>query len=184
MVRSVADLLKRILGRSKMSHDQTRTDLAGFCATINDRPLTGVTEDGSDRIPLTPAMLLRRSACCVMPETVSSSDFHKGYLRMKAYQQQLQERFRKEYPLLLVQRGSQKNKWKVSEGDVVLVGVDNEQRFQWPLGVISKLIPGSDGGHRVVQVKTSPGVLTRPLQRLFPLEVSAKDALMMKPFKL
>jgi len=40
---------------------------------------------------------------------------------------------------------------------------------------IVKLIEGADGEVRVAQLKTRYGELTRPLQRLFPLEVSYDD---------
>jgi len=58
-------------------------------------------------------------------------------------------------------------------GDVVLVGSDGKKRFEWPLGRIIELFPGKDGKTRVVKVKTKNGVYLRPIQRLYPLEVSS-----------
>lgn len=45
------------------------------------------------------------------------------------------------------------------------------------MGRISRLHPGKDGEVRVAQVKTEHGYLQRPLQRLFPLEVSTSESL-------
>ncbi|CAL8127222.1 unnamed protein product [Orchesella dallaii] len=62
-------------------------------------------------------------------------------------------------------------------GDIVLVGEDRKNRFHWPLGLIIELIPRRDGKQRVAKVKTSHGILLRPIQRLFPLEISAGEEL-------
>ena len=57
----------------------------------------------------------------------------------------------------------------------MLVGADN-QRILWPMARILELIPGRDGIVRVARVKTQRGSLPRPLQRLYPLEMSSSDA--------
>ncbi len=172
LVRSVKDLLKRILRRSKLSLDELRTCLAGVAATINDRPLTIITEDSEDLIPLTPAMFIRPLMLGHFPELGNMDHLQKSYARMKEVQLQLQNRFRKEYLALLVTKTGKKQQSVIAEGDVVLVGADNRKRFEWPLGVVTELIKGKDGKVRVAKVKTANGSLTRPLQRLFPLEIS------------
>jgi hypothetical protein len=58
-------------------------------------------------------------------------------------------------------------------GDVVLVGADNKKRWEWPMAKILELIPGKDGTVRVAKIKTSTGEWMRPLQRLYPMEVSS-----------
>ncbi|CAL8087563.1 unnamed protein product [Orchesella dallaii] len=177
LIRSIKDLLKRILGTAKLNYDELRTCIAGVCATINNRPLTVVTEDNGDLIPLTPAIFLRRPVNATMPEATDSSSLQRGYLRMKGLQQQLQERFRKEYLSFLVQRcPSQPKRNEIQEGAVVLVGDERKKRFQWPLGIIVELYAGRDGAKRVAKVKTANGYLTRPLQRLYPLEINCQDA--------
>jgi len=55
-------------------------------------------------------------------------------------------------------------------GDVVLVEQENEKRQGWPLGVILEAIPGRDGVTRSYKLKTRAGTVTRPAQRLFPME--------------
>jgi hypothetical protein len=37
------------------------------------------------------------------------------------------------------------------------------------------LLPGADGRSRVAKVRVREGVLLRPVQRLFPMEISSKD---------
>lgn len=87
------------------------------------------------------------------------------------------ERFRKEYLSNLIQRKAEKNIPVPDIGDVVLVGSDNKKRYEWPLGRIVELIPGKDDKVRVARVKTRQGIFTRPLQRLYPLEVPASPTI-------
>ncbi|GLV35125.1 hypothetical protein CBL_01727 [Carabus blaptoides fortunei] len=89
--------------------------------------------------------------------------------------QELKKRFRKEYLAQLVQRGKDKKIHTFQIGDVVLVEMDNKKRILWPMGKISELITGKDGVARVAKLQTKSGMLIRPLQRLFPLEVSYND---------
>ena len=60
-------------------------------------------------------------------------------------------------------------------GDVVVIHEDNKKRALWKLGRVVDLIKGKDGVIRGARVKTdskySGGVIERPLQKLFPLEM-------------
>ncbi|GFY40577.1 DUF5641 domain-containing protein [Trichonephila inaurata madagascariensis] len=79
-------------------------------------------------------------------------------------------RFRKEYLGQLIQRHGQKD-CKLKVGDIVLVGCENLKRVNWPIARVQELSTGRDGRVRVVKVKTRNGILTRPVRKLFPLEV-------------
>jgi len=59
----------------------------------------------------------------------------------------------------------------------VLVGTDDRRRLQWPVARIVGLIPGRDGVVHTAKVKSQNGLLLRPVQRLFPLEVSTDEEL-------
>ena len=41
--------------------------------------------------------------------------------------------------------------------------------------MISKLYQGIDDHHRVAQVKTATGMITRPVTKLYPLEINCED---------
>ena len=60
----------------------------------------------------------------------------------------------------------------VKVGDVVLVHSDICKRAQWPLAIVTKLIPGNDGLVRSVEISTKNGFSNRPITKLYPLEVS------------
>lgn len=55
---------------------------------------------------------------------------------------------------------------------MVLIQDERPNRLQWPLGIVQKLYPGRDGLVRTVEVKTSKGVLVRPVQKIHMLELS------------
>ena len=44
--------------------------------------------------------------------------------------------------------------------------------MSWPLAIVEETFPGLDGVVRSVNVRTSKGVLCRPVQRLHELEIS------------
>jgi len=52
--------------------------------------------------------------------------------------------------------------------------VENSQRLEWPLAVVEELIPGRDGEVRLVKL-TASGVLLRPIQRFYPLEIYEEE---------
>ena len=54
-------------------------------------------------------------------------------------------------------------------GDIVLIH-DAGARLCWKLGKIIELFKGVDGHVRVVKLKTSAGITTRPVIKLYPLE--------------
>ena len=57
-------------------------------------------------------------------------------------------------------------------GDVVIIKSDEKNRAQWKLGVVINLIIGRDGVVRVAKLHTPKSVIERPLQHLYPLELT------------
>lgn len=108
-------------------------------------------------------------------ELICSKDLQTAHAKVRDIRRALQERFRKEYLSLLVQKRNEKTTPDPKVGDVVLVGQDNKKRYAWPLGRIMELYPGKDGKTRVAKVKTAGGILLRPLQRLYLLEVPSSE---------
>lgn len=85
----------------------------------------------------------------------------------------IRKRFRSEYLDQLPNRKTGKVNCAIREGDIVLVGQDNRKRLDWPLARVVRLFPGRDGIVRVVKLQTACGELVRPIQRLYPLEMSS-----------
>ena len=57
-------------------------------------------------------------------------------------------------------------------GSVVLVQDEACNRLQWPLGVVVTVFPGKDGFIRSAEIRTAKGLLKRPVQKLYDLEVT------------
>ena len=51
---------------------------------------------------------------------------------------------------------------------------DNKNRGKWPLAVVQQIFPGRDSYPRAVQLRTTKGVIERPVQHLYPLELQCK----------
>ena len=45
-------------------------------------------------------------------------------------------------------------------------------RLKWTLAIVTKLFPGKDGKVRAVEIRTTKGTYTRPVQRLHKLEMT------------
>lgn len=56
-----------------------------------------------------------------------------------------------------------------------MVEYDGKKRLDWPLGVVKEVYPGRDGKCRSALVKTKTGEFTRPIQRLFLLEMGSSS---------
>ncbi|KAJ8883004.1 hypothetical protein PR048_014843 [Dryococelus australis] len=82
----------------------------------------------------------------------------------------LRKRFCSEYLRQLVSTHRSKGGRSIMAGEVVLVGSDQGNLLDWPLAVVEELVPGRDGVTRAVRLRTASGVVTRPVQRVYPLE--------------
>ena len=174
LVRSLKELLRRTLGRTSLDSEELRTILAECGHLINSRPLTCLTDDPTDLDPITPSHFLFQAGDNVpLPE---GEVLDKNSLRKKLrYRLNLLElfrvRFKKEYLSQFVSYRKHRNTISPAVGHLVLIGNDSEKRHHWPLGRIVKLFPGVDGIPRVAEVKTPTGILVRPVQRLYSLEM-------------
>ncbi|KRZ82407.1 hypothetical protein T08_11090 [Trichinella sp. T8] len=178
LVRSVKNALRKVLGRSLLRFDELRTTLCELESRINNRPLTLLSEDPKDCAPLTPAHFLIGRELAALPtssgETPSGTGArHLGrrWRHQQLLMRHLWKRWTEEYLVSLNVRG----KWKKIDrppevDDLVLVTEDTVPRNRWKLGVITELLPGSDGIVRSVRLRTARGVLTRPSRLLVLLE--------------
>ena len=88
----------------------------------------------------------------------------------------LRNRFRREYLSQLIAKRSPKELRELKVGAIVLIGDDNRKRLDcldWPLVRVVKLILGRDNVVRVAVLKTKEGLLKRPIQRVYPLEINS-----------
>ena len=58
----------------------------------------------------------------------------------------------------------------------MIIRTDNKNRGTWPLAVVTGIYHGKDGIVRAVELKTAHGILERPAQHLYPLELTCSSA--------
>ncbi|GFW24446.1 DUF5641 domain-containing protein [Trichonephila clavipes] len=109
-------------------------------------------------------MFIHGNSNCETPDLdqVDRSSLVKRTKYLQKLREDLRQRFRNEYLAHLVHRGTRRND-ALKVGDVVLIGHDNVQRIDWPLGVVLEVYFGKDGVPRVARIKTSHDSL--PVQK-------------------
>ncbi len=172
LIGLVKQILRRVIGNRCVKQSQLEVILTEVESTMNDRPLTYISDDPDDLRPLTPAMFMRDLPVAVLPEVdVTESTLRINLKKIQKMREELRSRFRKEYLSQLVSRAKGRKSIPIGPDDVVLVEVDNCKRVDWPMGVVLEVYPGKDNNVRVAKIKTTKGVMVRPVQRLFPLEI-------------
>ncbi|XP_067025655.1 uncharacterized protein [Acropora muricata] len=187
MVVSPKQCLKKTLGNARLSFDELSTLLTEVESALNSRPLTYEYNEVDEEV-LTPPHLIYGRRIKSLPDEIvepddalnheSSSERFK-YLSTKLAH--LWNRWRKEYLVNL--REFHRNKLGrperiVQAGDVVVVYEEDKKRGEWKLGVVESLVAGKDGIVRGAQVrvitKGKPVHLSRPVQKVYPLEIRSK----------
>ncbi|GFX37073.1 integrase catalytic domain-containing protein [Trichonephila clavipes] len=107
-------------------------------------PLTYVSENPEELIPLTPSMFLisNKNSNIEDIEELNSNSLNKRIKYRSKLLKDLRQRFRNEYLSQLIQKHNEKESRDPQIGEVVLVGDDNKKRLFWALAKIIELIQG------------------------------------------
>ena len=108
------------------------------------------------------------------PWRIGETDLRKRAKYLITCKNGLWKRWKREYLTALRERHSlihNTPKYDVKAGDVVIIKTDDKDRGKWPLAIVERLFPGPDGVTRAVQLRTKNGLLERPVQHLYPLEM-------------
>ncbi|GFV91735.1 putative RNA-directed DNA polymerase from transposon X-element [Trichonephila clavipes] len=178
LVRVLKELLRRTLGNAILTTEELQTVLCDCESVINSRPLTYLSENSDDLVPLSPAMFLVENRNLDVPDIDyrNTVNLRKRVRYRQKLLNDLRHRFRKEYLGLLIQNKNKKGPLlEVRLGEIVLIADDIKKRMHWPLAKVIRLIPGKDGKIRTVELKTRTGTMLRPIQRVYPLEVQSTE---------
>ncbi|GFV58540.1 integrase catalytic domain-containing protein [Trichonephila clavipes] len=156
LVRIIKELLRRSLGKSILSYEELSRVICDCEFLINSRPLTYISENPQELIPLTPTMFLIENRCSDTTDIdeLNSRDLRKRMKYRIKLLSDLRQRFRKEYLSELIQKPNDNRVREPRIGEMVLIGNDNKKRLSWPIAKIIELIPGRDEEIRTVRLKT------------------------------
>ena len=185
MIGLTKNILRKILGTNCVNLEILQTVISEIEAILNDRPLTYVSSESCDPEPLTPSHLLygRRITRLPYPSDITenidkltvptSTTFIRQADIKHELIRQFQIRWKNEYLTALREfhKTIGTNSHIIKMGDVVQIH-DDSPRITWKLGVVDELCQGKDGYTRSVKIRTKHGLTSRPISKLYPLEVS------------
>lgn len=169
-VKSAKYHLKRILTDLPLTYEELYTVLVQIEAVLNSRPLSPLSADSQDLLPLTPAHFLIGDSLTVLPQR-NLEDVKLNRLTRYEHMQQLVQHFWRRWNVEYLHQLQTRNKWKfnsatVKPGLMVVLKDDNTAPMHWQLGRIEEIFPGKDKITRVVVVRTAKDNYKRPLSKI------------------
>ena len=169
-VKSAKSLLNRTLSNVRLTYEELNTAMVEIESILNSRPISPLSTDPSDYEALTPGHFLIGSSMKALPErTMHCKEIEnlEKWSRITAIKQRFWHRWSADYINSLQTRSKwTENKANVKAGSLVLIHEDNVSPMHWVMGRITSAIPGKDQQIRVVDVKTSKGVIRRPIHKI------------------
>ena len=173
-IRTLRRVLMAVLSRdTRLTDDILHTIFCEIGNIVNSRPMTKISDDVTDDVPLTPNHLLLMRGNFSNPWGV----FYDGeaYRRHWKHAQNIVKVFWKRWLREYLPELQKRQKWlgiksNLKVGDLVLVMDENAPRGSWPLGLIQEVSVCRDGLVRSARLKTVTSVLTRPITKLVSLE--------------
>ena len=160
-----------------MNNDCLQTVLCEVESIINGRPLTSISDDVNDLLPLTPYhLLLLKSQPTMPPGIFSKNDAYtrKCWKQVQYIADLFWTRWTREYlPLLQERQKWSRPRRNLSTGDVVLLVDSSSPRNSWLMGRVVETLPDSSGAVSKSEVKTKTSILERPVNKLCLLEEAA-----------
>ena len=164
------------VGQGLLSWDELCKVVLDIEVSLNHRPLSYV-EDDPQFPTLTPnsSLLLNANSLPELePHRLEDRDLRKRAKFLKATKDTTWRRWTTECHRALTERHQLKHNTKpnsLSVGDVVIIKSNERNRNQWPMGVVEELFT-RPGGVRAAKLRVGRGFLERPIQHLYPLELS------------
>ncbi|KAJ8706805.1 hypothetical protein PYW07_012883 [Mythimna separata] len=179
LVRTVKTALAVVLNERSPPEEVLHTLMTEVEHIVNSRPLTSVSMDPEDEESLTPNhFLLGRSCGATAPGEFDDTELigKANWRTTQRLADHFWKRWVKEYlPLLMPRKLEGKETKDPKEGDMVLIVDGTLPRNSWPRGEVVKTYPGPDGRTRVLDVRTSGGILRRPTRRIIVLVPAASS---------
>ena len=145
--------------------------------TLNNRPLGYVEDDVQMPVLTTRVMLYGQPNQLPEEEAEAIEDVNlrKSAKYLKRWQDVLWSRWTTEYLKALRERYNLNHRTReaaVNPGGVVLIKAKERNRGRWRFDIVEQLIQGRDGVVRGAPLRAGKSYLERPVQHLYPLELS------------
>lgn len=177
-VKSTKHHLKRIIGNHTLTFEEMATVLAQIEACLNSRPLSQISSNSEDPLPLTPGHFLVGEPLVLPPDCNFESSNVSSLKRWHLTQRLVQDFWRRWSQEYLTQfyhryKWSQKTP-EPKVGDVVLVKENDLPPARWLYGVITHKHTGLDNITRVVSLRCKGSIIKRPVSKLIVLPVTTE----------
>lgn len=179
-VKSAKTHLRKVIGTSPLTYEELTTVFSQIEACLNSRPLTPMSTDPGDLLPLTPGHFLIGEPLTAVPQLdlldVQSNRLTR-YQLLTQLNQQFWSRWSREYLCQLQRRSkwAQSNPGSELNGALVILKDDNVPPMQWRMGRIIETHAGTDGRVRVVSIRTARGVTKRAITKVCILPVETNQ---------
>lgn len=170
-IRGVKYHLKRVVGDAALTFEELYTTLTQIEACINSRPLHPMSIDPNDTLPITPAHFLIGDTLVSVPDGNYNEAPAATLSRFKRAQQ-LMQHFWRRWSQNYVTELQTRSKWRkngptlLAVDTLVIIKDETSPPLRWKLGRVIEVHPGPDGVVRAVTVRTSTGVVKRPVSKL------------------
>jgi len=167
--------LRATLGRDRATLEEFRTILCRAESVCNGRPLTSVSEDPDDPLPLTPAHLALGRGLAQIPDEWGKDDTQDSvavrWKQRSRLHAEFAGRFRKEYLQSLQPFAKWLDEGKEPRpGEIVLVQAAPRTRLFWPLARILETHKGRDSKVRTCTLWLNGEKTRRDIRYLYRLE--------------
>ena len=176
VIRTIRKVLSALTMDRILNDETLHSFIVEVEQIINSRPITPVSSDPADDLPLTPKMLLTGRLQSDLPpgQFIRADGYRKSWKLVQFLADQFWSQWLKLYiPCLQARHKWFKQKRNLVVGDVVLIADDNTKRSCWPKAVVEETFPDKGGLVRRARVRTSCSSLTRDIRKLCLLEGSS-----------
>jgi hypothetical protein len=174
LIQSVKKILKVMLKERTPKEETLRNFLNEAADIVNSRPLTYRAIDPDEQETITPNHLLRLSTKI----NIAPGEFDDDSVCKKQWRvaQNMADQFWRRWTLEYLPEITRRSKWfdsgrEICVDDLVLIVDSNAPRNQWRRGRVIETVVGKDNHIRSAKLKTSTGILMRPVSKLAVLEV-------------
>ncbi|XP_033220888.1 uncharacterized protein LOC117175287 [Belonocnema kinseyi] len=157
-VKSFKNHFTRIAGNTLLTYEQLQTYVAEIEAILNSRPLSPLSSDPNDLLPLTPGHFLIGTSLTSFPQRDKRNN-PANRLNCWELAQQMRhhfwDRWHREYLGELISRSKWKTATKQEDieiGTLIVIKEENLPPMNWKIGRINEVHPGQDGVIRAVTV--------------------------------